>query len=198
MNYCSPSIQSSFAVNNLGESLYNKIVELNPKNVLELGVLHGYSSHVFLQALGILGGPRTLVSVDLFEDYEYNKSDINTYTSNLIGIKKSAANVVHHVKKIDILQDIHCLEEDFIDADLVFIDISNDGNNLLMILEQCQCPVLFEGGSEERDQVPWMIKYHRTPISSIKKCGYTFSLVDSRYPSLSFCDVQASDYRSSI
>jgi hypothetical protein len=198
MNYYPPSIRSSFELNNIGESLYRKIVELNPSRVLELGVLHGYSSHIFFQSLAFLGGPRTLISIDLFDDYLYNKCDLKTYSSNLVDIKVNSPNVSHHVKKMDILKNINALEQEFADADLVFIDISNDGKNLLTILERCKCPVLFEGGSAERDQVPWMIKYQRPPISSIKNCGYNYSLVDSRYPSLSFCDVQATDHCSGV
>ena len=43
---------------------------------------------------------------------------------------------------------------------------------------------MFEGGSEERDNVEWMIKYNATPINSIKE-QTNYQLLDSNFPSLS-------------
>jgi len=43
---------------------------------------------------------------------------------------------------------------------------------------------MFEGGTEERDQVGWMIKYDKEPMFPLKDIiGY--EIVDSNFPSLS-------------
>jgi hypothetical protein len=52
------------------------------------------------------------------------------------------------------------------------IDISNTGDTVRKILElwdskiSTSAMVCFEGGSEERDQIEWMVKYGMPPIKA--------------------------------
>lgn len=188
MPYREPLLKSSFSINNIGETIYNKILELKPSLVVEFGVLNGYSSHSMIQALGELGGQRTLVSVDLFEDYPYNCCSQKQYKANLSELVERLPSVSHKVIKLDILANLHDLAELYSAPDLLFVDISNDGDKLLKISHYFDCPILFEGGSIDRDSVQWMIDYKRTPIRSIIQKGLNYNVIDSRFPSLSLAN----------
>lgn len=185
MPYQEPRLQSSFAINNLGETIYNKTLELNPALVVEFGALHGYSTHSLIQALGELGGQRTLVSVDLFEDYPYNNCTQQQYGSNLSALIECLPSVSHVVIKSDIISNLPELSRLYPSPDLLFVDISNDGGKLIKICEYYNCPIMFEGGTSERDSVQWMIDYGMKPISSIRQKGINFTVIDERFPSLS-------------
>ena len=70
------------------------------------------------------------------------------------------------------------------------LDISNDGKTIENTVEALEdkirdgLVILFEGGSEERDNVVWMKDYNKKPINSIKdKIKYT--VLDERFPSIS-------------
>jgi len=70
------------------------------------------------------------------------------------------------------------------------LDISNTGDTILETFNKLKDKiekgsiVLFEGGSEERDNVEWMVKYKATPINSIKP-QTNYQLINSTFPSLS-------------
>ena len=71
--YIEPDIKSSYNKHNIGKTIYNIIFEKKPDNILEFGVLHGYSTICIGQALRDIGHG-TLTSYDLFEEYPYNHS----------------------------------------------------------------------------------------------------------------------------
>ena len=75
---------------------------------------------------------------------------------------------------------------------LLHLDISNTGD----IIDELELKtrmkrikgaiVIFEGGSEERDNVEWMIKYNKKPINHTKA---RFEVINPKFPSLSrLCD----------
>jgi hypothetical protein len=50
------------------------------------------------------------------------------------------------------------------------------------------CIIFFEGGSIERDNVPWMIDQKKTPINSVQ--DYTgYVVVEQKFPSLSMIGI---------
>ena len=71
--------------------------------------------------------------------------------------------------------------------DLMHLDISNTGDTIEQTYNKLPVgsKVVFEGGSIERDNVEWMIKYNARPINSIKTL-VQYTVVDSNFPSLSF------------
>jgi tRNA A58 N-methylase Trm61 len=71
------------------------------------------------------------------------------------------------------------------DFDIVHIDISNNGMLIRQVYKALRGrsgEVLFEGGTEERDQVEWMAKFDKEPIVG---CGAEFEVIDARFPALS-------------
>jgi len=73
--------------------------------------------------------------------------------------------------------------------DLMHLDVSNTGDIIELVYKTVAewkntGPILFEGGTEERDKVDWMIKYDKTPIFPLKdEIGY--EILDDRFPGLS-------------
>ena len=73
--YTNPEIESSYRENNIGETLYNKVLELKPNKIVEFGCLYGYSTVAMALALKELGQGK-IYCYDLFEEYEYKHSTI--------------------------------------------------------------------------------------------------------------------------
>ncbi len=161
----------------------NTVISFPPRVAVELGVLEGFSTIAISEALSILDGGNDvfsghLHSYDLWEDYPYRHSTqekvqktIDRYgLSEFVTLYKKDAFVVH---------------EDYEDrsVDLLHIDISNDGDILNEMLEKwtpkvVHCGIiLFEGGSEERDNIEWMKKYNKSPIR--KELGANKTIQDN-------------------
>jgi hypothetical protein len=70
------------------------------------------------------------------------------------------------------------------------LDISNTGDIISQTYNALQDKIkngsiiLFEGGSEERDNVEWMVKYKATPINLIKS-QTNYQVTDPNFPSIS-------------
>jgi predicted O-methyltransferase YrrM len=159
-------IRSSYMSNNIGEFIFNTILAFPPGRAVELGVLDGYSSFHIAKAFQIMKLRNTILEAyDLFEDYPYKHGSMESVSEylSLVGVKeyvnlfKENAFIVHKKYKDDSIDFIH-------------IDISNDGDIFNFMIEKWtpklrHCGILlFEGGSEERDNVEWMIKYAKKPI----------------------------------
>ena len=69
--YTEPDVKSSYTENNIGKTIYDIVYNKKPNRVLEFGALNGYSTVCIGQALRDVGYG-TLVSYDLFEDYDQN------------------------------------------------------------------------------------------------------------------------------
>lgn len=191
--FTEPDIKSSFLENNLGESIYAAILLYKPTYVIELGALGGYSSLCILQALTHLGEASTLITYDLFEKYPHNCVSMSEYCSNVRAHLHlyDLSIVDHQIVQADILQSANTIfSGNSISQSqkvLVFIDISNTAENLSFLFRSNlnNYPIIFEGGTTERDNVEWMLKYSKAPISSLKNKGYSFSVLNHKYPSLS-------------
>jgi len=185
---------SSYEKNNYGE-VFEQIVKSNfARNIVELGVLYGYSTiHlakglVYNKAnLGILGH---LNSYDLWEHYPYKhtampKTQDTINQNNLqdfITLNIGDAFEVH--KKYD--DESICL---------LHVDISNTGETIKRIMSLWNSKIrfngiiLFEGGSIKRDNIDWMIKYNkpsiRNEINSNKIINKFYSInIYEKFPSL--------------
>ena len=66
------------------------------------------------------------------------------------------------------------------------LDISNDGEIIEKTIESLKhhlergSNIIFEGGSKERDNIEWMVKYKLEPINPIQK-----EILNSNFPSIS-------------
>ena len=161
-----------------------------PKVVVDCGVLDAFSLLAFAEPAKLLGAQ--VWGIDLFEGYEFKhsiKSDIQKK------INDKALNNVILLQK-----DAMLAYEQFGDnvIDILHIDISNDGDKLHEMFRVWDSKVrvggliIFEGGSEERDNVEWMIKYNRRPIRDFIKSELANNskyeyVTFTPYPSVTVC-----------
>jgi len=165
-------MRSSYIQNNYGAVFENTVKTFLPQRCVELGVLDGYST------LAIARGIRTasvlsnhlshLYAYDLWDDYKYKHGSMEEVQkllaearlSEFVSLYKMDAYEVHKLYGTESVCMLH-------------VDISNDGDVLNRIVEQWHTKLsmggmlLFEGGSEERDKVEWMVKYNKKPIRPV-------------------------------
>ena len=174
MPYANPPIESSYRQNGLGRVLYDLVLEMKPRNVVEYGALHGYSAAAIGQALRDIGEGGKLVSYDLWEAYSHNHGDI--------GEARKAIDALGLSDFVEFRRG--ALGDRSLDGfGLLHLDISNDADKLQDARVLFPGPIVFEGGSRERDEVEWMVKFNRRPM--VGSCEYR--ILDWRYPSISFC-----------
>jgi predicted O-methyltransferase YrrM len=159
----------------------------NPRKVIEFGVLDGYSTAWIANALKHKSDPGGhLWAYDLWEKYEYrhgNREKVQEFLNN--------AGVSYWVSLCN---------GDFFDFlkspepfDMLHLDISNDGNIIEQAIEAFLPQIkqgsilVFEGGSEKRDQEDWMIQYNRRPIQDVRS-KFNYKIIDDRWPSISVMD----------
>lgn len=175
MSYTNPEIESSYQYNNLGKTLYEFVLYEKPDVVIDFGVLDGYSTVAL--ALGCKANGKGKVKVyDLFEDYEYKHSSFDKLVRNL--------------KEYGLIDWVEIEKRNFFDwikdpepFGILHLDISNTGD-IIDMLEPLRGrgTVLFEGGSEDRDRVGWMMKHNKRHIRDSK---VAFQVVNPLFPSLS-------------
>lgn len=159
-------LKSSYAENDFGEVFYNMLKSLPPNNVVELGVLNGYSTLSIARALRDNGFGH-LDSYDLWDKYPYNHGDINEVNRMLKDNGVSSFVTLHSMDAFEVHKKY---AKNSIDA--IHIDISNNGDIFETMFKnwdpilRCMGILFFEGGSEERDEIEWMIKYNKRPIRS--------------------------------
>ena len=159
--YREPDVYSSYRENNIGKTLYDVVIKLRPKNIIEIGVLEGYSTICMAQALKDLGDRSAKVYAhDLFDEYKYRNCPMTKVWDNL---NKYGVQDYVHLK--------HSME----DFDLMHIDISNNGDVIEKVYNRLSQnksiktgPIFFEGGTQERDKVEWMIEYDKREMYQLK------------------------------
>ena len=148
--------RSSYKINNFKTHIKKICRELKPKSLLEIGLLDGYSLKAFTDCL-----PESakIVGIDIFEKYEFKNAEFEA--------------LIHKFKKYHnvSIEYGNFYEYYFkqLNFDLIHIDISNDADVYSFSIENylplCNKALLLEGGSVERDNVDWMIKYNKKPIN---------------------------------
>lgn len=181
MKYINPDIESSYKANNIGQTLYDLVLRIKPKKIIEFGTLNGYSAVSMAMALHELNNGGKIICYDLWESYQYKHSTIEKTKQN-IG-KYSLIDFIE-------LKQMNINNWDIEDFDLLHIDVSNDGKTISEMYKKLQdrirngSVVVFEGGSEERDNVEWMIKHNKVPINSIRK-DIEYTILNRDFPSIS-------------
>lgn len=179
-------MRSSYKQNNYGK-LFESLSAIHcPKVIVECGVLDGYSIASF--ARGHDGAE--VWGFDLFDHYEYTHGDYKTVSCTL---KEEFGTQVKLVRK-DALAAADQFENDSVD--MLHLDISNDGDKLQKLFGIWSAKIrkggllIFEGGSQDRDNNEWMLKYHRLPIRHAKcnlsAMGYEYVTL-LPYPSVTIC-----------
>lgn len=176
--YQEPShIYSSYSINNIGETIYNTVRKLKPKKIVDFGLLYGYSTVCLAQAVRD-NGFGTIIGYDLFEDYKYKNS-----TKSIVEHNLQYYNLNKYVTLIK--KDFNDWLNEDEDFDFLHLDISNTGDTIKKIYKKYPSkPTIFEGGTKERDNIDWMIKYNTTPILESKSI-INYNILNNNFPGLS-------------
>ena len=182
MQYTNPNIECFpfYKSNDLGKTLYDVVLKYKPKKIIEFGPLNGYTTVAMAMALDELKTCK-IISYDLFEDYQYKHSTIKNTQKNIdsYGLSRYVK-----LKKKDFNEWLKNPE----DFDLLYIDLSNTGEIIEKFYGAVKNQidngsiVVFEGGSEERDNVEWMNKYNKKKVGGTK---VPYKVINWKFPSLS-------------
>ncbi len=154
------AVRSTYKDHGYGRFFYALARAIRPRFCVELGVLHGFSLLAVAAALRD-NGAGSIRGIDLFEDYPYRHAqhaDVENHIracglENWSAITKADAFLAHGGHN---------------DLDYLHVDLSNDGDTYRFAFRhwagRVRQAILLEGGSAERDQVDWMVKYGKPPI----------------------------------
>jgi predicted O-methyltransferase YrrM len=171
MKYENPDIESSLREHDLGRVLYDFVLREKPHTILEFGTLHGYSAICMAMALHRLGRGK-VISYDLYDKYPHKHGELaaNKITAELYGLGEYVEFREGDLFSIPLGH-----------YDMVFLDVSNDGDIIKKARERFTKTLLFEGGTKERDGIEWMQKYGRTPIQG----SIPYKILSDKFPSIS-------------
>tara|TARA_R110000751_G_scaffold262894_1_gene362223 strand:+ start:144 stop:737 length:594 start_codon:yes stop_codon:yes gene_type:complete len=163
--FVNPDIESSYKETQMGKVLYNAVLESGAKKIIDFGILNGYSTVCMAQAAKQTNG--MVYAYDLFDDYEHNRAKLEIVERNLV--KYNVSNFVK-IQKKSFDEWVVDIKEDF---DILHVDVSNTGETIeklyrtLFQKKEKQFRVFFEGGSANRDEQDWMIKYKKKKINPL-------------------------------
>lgn len=153
------NIKSSYKKNNYNKVFQSICFSLNPKMIVEFGILEGYSLDSFVK----YAQESQIEANDLFDEFPYNAANYESIKN------KYLRNSNVKIYKRDFYKSVNFYEDDSID--ILHIDIANNGytfdfaiNNYL---PKVRGIMIMEGGSEERDDIDWMIKYDKPKIRPV-------------------------------
>ena len=156
-------IRSSY-LNNVN---YGDVIECitflqNPKKIVEIGILDGFSLLTFAKT----ASPACDISAyDIFNKFNGNHANYDDCTEKF----KMYKNV--SIKDGDYYKIYNDIEDSSID--ILHIDIANNGDVFQFAFDNYMPKItndgiiILEGGSIERDNVQWMHKYNKPPILPI-------------------------------
>ena len=136
----------------------------NPKSVLEIGILDGFSLEIFAK----YNKETKIQAYDIFEDFNGNHAN----KEKLLTYFKDDTNV--SIDYGDFYKLSNTINSTF---DIIHIDIANNGDVYEYAIEHYLPKLnengilLMEGGSKERDQIEWMQKYNKPQINTVL-CKY--------------------------
>lgn len=147
---------------NYGDLLQSITYAIQPKNILEIGILDGYSLTQFIAASN---KNTTIKAYDLFDDFNGNHSYKAILEEKFINDQNVSIEYGN-------FYDLHKNINDNT-IDIIHIDIANTGDIFEYAIENYLSKInndgimILEGGSIERDNVEWMKKYNKLPIYDV-------------------------------
>lgn len=155
-----PPWYSSYEKNNYGELFYSLMRIYQPQTVVELGTKAGYSAYHMARGLKANGRGR-LYCYDLWETYPYHSVPLSVAQKNLQKFKDVISFKLRDAIGVDKLHT---------SVDILHVDISNDADKLEAIIprwiDKTHQIIIIEGGSQEHDNLDWMITYKKPPIQT--------------------------------
>lgn len=151
------NLKSSYAANRYAHLFYGLVRAWKPQTYLEFGVLSGYS--LLSAALGLRKNENgRAVGIDLFEDYSFTKDHHWAVEDR---IRRLALGNYCELKQGSVFE---VSPADYA-PDILHIDLSNNGEIVSRLFREWKSSVrkafIFEGGTRERDQIEWMLKYQK-------------------------------------
>lgn len=159
--------------------IYDIIGKIRPATIIDFGARFGCSGTIMAYALQDYNIPGHIFSYDIWKDTfsgwrdESSKNLQRECWQSFIDCGVDKYITLEHLD----FNDWILRPKEGRNFDLMYVDIMNDGDKIELLYESTKEEIesgkviLFEGGSEIRDQVPWMKEL--TPIQSIKeKTGY--------------------------
>jgi len=145
-----------------GDLIEGITYSINPKNIVEIGILEGYSLEHFAKSSN---SDTIIKAYDIFGEFNGNHAIKNKLVEQFTKYHNVSINY----------GDFYKLHDKLGSCDIIHIDIANNGDvfeyaikNYLPKLSEKGIMIL-EGGSEERDDVEWMTKYNKPKIHPIIK-----------------------------
>lgn len=172
------------------EVLYSMVLDIKPKIIIEYGTEHAGTAIVMGLALK-----------ELYEK-EQHKGIVHTYdtfqhqSKGEIGSSPNYNLAIQNIQRYGLQDYIKVDRGDFFefcdrpnkDFDLLYFDIDNDGDKVLEMYKGCiknikqGSVVIFEGGSQVRDNVEWMNRLNKTKINDVKDTvGYDLLTPNQKY-----------------
>ena len=158
----------------------------NPQKIVECGILEGYSLLKFIENSSI---NTSIDAYDIFDDFNGNHAIKDKITHLFSPYKNVNINYGDFYKVLNKYPDNS--------IDILHIDIANNGdvyeyafNNYISKIKRSGI-MLLEGGSKERDNVEWMIKYNKPKIEPViqkYKQKYDIKVVGG-FPSITIVNI---------
>lgn len=156
------ALKSSYNNSNLSYShmFQTLVASVNPKRVVEFGILKGYSLQCFAD---FCADECKIDAYDIFEKFNGNGAN-----------KNEICNMFSKSNNINIGElDFYIGWKNYMDKsiDILHIDIANNGDVYRFVIDKYlqkisdNGVIILEGGSEERDNVEWMTKYNKPSIN---------------------------------
>lgn len=180
-------MKSSYKSNiDFGEIISTITFLKKPKHIVEIGILEGYSLSKFIENSSKQTSIDTYDIFDKFNGNCANKQDILNKFNKFSNV---------NIKEGD-FYDIHKLYPDK-SIDILHVDIANNGDVFEYVFTHYidkiseNGVIVLEGGSEQRDEVEWMIKYNKPKITPVieKYNDKYYIKVIGEYPSITIIQV---------
>lgn len=153
-------MRSSYATHLNYEDIFKTVLFFTSGlNVVEFGILDGFS----LRCLEKHAKDADITAYDIFEDFNGNHAVEER-------VRAEFAHTDVDIRRGDMYDVLPEMEDGSIDV--LHVDIANDGDAYEFVLKHANKVkvggiILMEGGSEERDEVDWMVKYDKRKIKPV-------------------------------
>jgi len=153
------SIKSSYKVNSYDKVFQSICFTLKPEKIVEFGILEGYSLDCFVK----YAANASIEANDLFDEFPFNAANYEFVTNKY----NNNSNVI--INKKNFYDAVDSYDDDSID--ILHIDIANNGDvfefAIQNYLPKVRGVMMLEGGSVERDNVEWMLRYGKPTIQPV-------------------------------
>jgi predicted O-methyltransferase YrrM len=171
-------------------TLYSMVLDIKPKTIVEYGTEHGGTATVMGLALQQLfeeeGHRGKVYTYDTFE--KQSKGEIGSSPNYSLAIQNIRRFGLESFVEVDYGDFYEFCDRPDKNFDLLYFDIDNDGDKLLEMYNGCKTNInngsiiIFEGGSNVRDNVEWMITKNKTKMNDVKELlDYTLLTPDQKY-----------------